>query len=480
MAVTRRHFIRQCSVAGAIVAATLRDDALPRVLAAVRDARHRSPDDLAADEDFWTHIQLAYDVDRSLINLNNGGVAPAPRSVFDAMIRHLREVNQAPARRLWTDLDPQVERARADLARTFRCLPEEIAITRNTTESLHIVLLGLDLRPGDEVLTTDHDYPRMLNALRKRQLRENIVLKTVPVPAPPEHPDQLFEIITSAVTPRTRLILVSHIVFLTGQIFPVGRICRWARHRGIDVVVDGAHSFAHLDFTRDDLDCDFFGTSLHKWLSAPIGTGMLYVRRDRIADVWPLMAGPDPRSSDIRKFEEIGTHPNAPRLAIADALLFHHTIGPARKLARLRYLRDRWAGALAPHPRVRLRTLLDPDQAGALATMEIIGITGQQLADYLWKRHRIIVTPIRFEPSAAHHSSNHKTRANRAQQTHNPPPAIRAARHDRPASTTPDDFDPYRIDGIRVTPNVYTTLAEIDTFVEAIRHVLDKGLPSAP
>jgi selenocysteine lyase/cysteine desulfurase len=428
---TRRGFLVRSAAVAAFGYAVLRDDAMSQLRAAVREAGNRSATELAENEDFWFQVQRAYDVDRSIINLNNGGVAPAPRSVMAAMNRHLAFTNHLPPRHLWSVLDPQVETVRARIARTFGCDTEEIAITRNASESLEICLFGLDLKRGDEVLTTSHDYPRMINTLKQREVREGIVLKQFDFPVPPQDPSELTALFEQHITPRTKVILVCHITNLTGQIFPVKDIVRLARPRGIEVIVDGAHAFAHFAFQHADLDCDYYGTSLHKWLSAPIGTGFLYVRKAKIRGLWPLMAPPPEQVDNIRKFEEIGTHPTAPRLAVAEALMFYDGIGAERKEARLRYLRDRWARRLLGQQGVQVFTSLDPVQSCGIGTVGIEGIDSGQLAGHLFENHRILVTPI------AH-----------------------------------DDFQ-----GVRVTPNTYSTLDEVDTFCRAMENVIENGLP---
>ncbi|MCZ6683328.1 MAG: aminotransferase class V-fold PLP-dependent enzyme [Planctomycetota bacterium] len=432
MGTTRRTFLRGTMGAGAAVVFGFSDNAVNHLQAAIHRASDRSPDDLAQDEDFWFHVQRAYAVDRSLINLNNGGVSPSPRSVQDAMRRYLEYTNHAPARTLWTDLDPGVETVRRDLARHFGCDKEEMAITRNASEALEIAIFGIDLEPGDEVLSTNQDYPRMLNSWKQREQREGIVLRTVSFPTPPDDPAELARIFEKNITPKTKVLMLCHITNLTGQIFPVGTICRAARKRGIATIVDGAHAFAHFRFKHRDLDCDYYGTSLHKWLSAPIGTGFLYVRRDRIKGHWPLMAAPDPHSDDIRKFEEIGTHPAANRLAIADALRFYEGLGPARKESRLRYLKNRWARRLEGQKGVRILTSFDPAQSCGLANISIEGVDHTKLAQHLWKQHRIIVVAIIH-----------------------------------------DEFQ-----GIRVTPNVYTSISELDVFCNAMERVIRDGLPA--
>jgi isopenicillin-N epimerase len=280
------------------------------------------------------------------------------------------------------------------------------------------------------VLTTTQDYPRMLTTFKQRERREGIVLKQFSVPIPCEDPDELVRLFEQNITPRTRIILMCHMINITGQILPVRDVVRMARRRGIAVIVDGAHSLAHHDFKLSDLDCDYYAVSLHKWLFAPHGTGLLYVRRDKIKDLWPLMAAPERMDDDIRKFEEIGTHPAAPYLAIGEALTFHQGIGGRRKEARMIYLRDYWAKPLLEHDRVRLHTSLRPGFACGIATVEIEGVDPSDLTSWLWNRHKIIVTPIKHP----------------------------------------------EFQGIRVTPSVYTMLEELDRFVEAMEHVTRHGL----
>ncbi len=436
MRTDRRTFIKSAGALAAFGSVVWREDAVERIYAASGDAGDASASDLAGNEDFWLQIQRAYDVDRSIINLNNGGVAPAPKLVLDAMFRHIQFTNHVPPRHLWTVLDPQVETVRVRLAKAFGCDAEEIAVVRNASEALQICLLGLDLKPGDEVLTTSHDYPRMINTLKQRQQREGIVLKTFDWPVPPQDPGELVKLFERNITSKTKVILVCHITNLTGQIFPAKKIVKLGRERGIEVIVDGAHAFAHFAFQHADLDCDYYGTSLHKWLSAPIGTGFLYVRKSKIKDLWPLTAPPDPKSDNIRKFEEVGTHPTAPYLAIAEALTIHEGIGPQRKEARLRYLRDRWAKRLVGQKGVQLHTSLDSKQSCAIGTVGVEGVNAAALTNHLWTRHRVVVTPIEHQ-----------------------------------------DFT-----GIRVTPNTYTTLREIDLFCEAMEAVIHKGLldPGGP
>ena len=385
------------------------------------------------DERFWFEVQQAFTVDRSIVNLNNGGVSPSPAIVQEAMKRHLDYSNTAPPPyALWQILEPQKEGTRKRLARAFGCDPEEIAITRNASEGLQTCQFGFDLQRGDEVLTTTQDYPRMLATFDQRARREGIVVKKVTIPVPAEEPAEVVELYRKAITPRTKLLLVSHMINLTGQILPVRQLVELGRERGIPVIVDGAHTFAHFDFDHSNLGCDYYATSLHKWLFAPHGTGMLYVRKEKIRSLWPLMAAPGEMDGDIRKYEEIGTHPAANHLAIAEALTFHEGIGPKRKEERLRSLRDRWANRLLRHGGVKLHTSLKPGLSCGIGTVQVPGVETPKLAQHLWDKHRILVTPI-VHPE---------------------------------------------FEGLRITPSVYTTLEEVDRFCEVMEDVIEKGVPA--
>ena len=291
---------------------------------------------LAADEDFWEPIQRAFDVDRTLTNLNNGGVSPTPTHVLDAMIRDLRFSNELPVRHMWQILEPRIEVARRDLAREFGCDIEEMAITRNASESMETLIFGLDLKRGDEVIVSNQNYPRMLTAWRQRERRDGIVLRSISFPVPPPSQQVIVDAVAAAITPRTRVIELPHITNLSGQILPIRAITELARPRDIAVLVDGAHAFAHFPFTRDELGCDYYGTSLHKWLYAPIGTGFLYVRKSKQKAMWPLMAADPELDEDIRKYEQIGTHPaanhNAIPIALADSVWAKYKLGEFFKI----------------------------------------------------------------------------------------------------------------------------------------------------
>src|SRR2546428_7906649 len=355
---------------------------LENIHAATKSVAHLSPEQAAMDEDFWFEIQQSFSVTRGIINLNHGGVSPSPRIVTEALIRYIWQQEDATAYTMWQILEPQCETIRTGLAELFGCDREEIAITRNASESLETLLLGMDLKSGDEVLTTTQDYGRMLTTIRQREQREGIKLNLIKIPIPPKNIQEITSAFERAITPRTRLIQIAHQINITGQITPVKAVCQMARRHGVETIVDGAHSFAQFYFKQPDLDCDYFGTSLHKWLYSPKGTGMLYVKRDKIAKVWPLFAAEEKQKGDIRKFEEIGTHSAAPKLAIGESLLFHNGIGGKRKEARLRYLSRYWMNRLKVVPKIRFNTSFDEKQSFAIANVQIEGLNPDGVGNY--------------------------------------------------------------------------------------------------
>jgi selenocysteine lyase/cysteine desulfurase len=426
----RRAFLSTMLTAG-VGLPVLNSFAVRRLAGAADIAGARAPSALADDEVYWGEIRRAFTLDDTLTNLNNGWCSPAPAHALEQMIRDLRFSNELPVEHMARLLEPRIAGVREGLAREFGCDPEEMAITRNASESNEIMIFGLDLKRGDEVIVTTQNYDRMQTAWRQRERRDGIVLKRIMLDTPPKSDDDVVHAFEAAITPNTRVMEVMHLSYMTGYIAPVRRIVDLARRRGIEVFVDGAHAFAHFPFTRDQLDCDYYGTSLHKWCLAPIGTGMLYVRRSKIKQLWPLMAARADQDENIRKYEEIGTHPTANHNAIAVSLAFHRSIGADRKIARLRFLRDRWAKRLmAESQRVRLLTALGPDKNGAIATFTVAGMDMPAFSAWLWANHKIATGP-----------------QNHAEFT-----------------------------GIRVTPNVYTTLDEVDRFVDKVMIGITKGI----
>jgi isopenicillin-N epimerase len=400
----------------------------------------KSTDEVARDEFYWREVQSAFKLDRTLINLNNGFTCPCPRVVLEAAWRYMDIINMLPYTYQGM-VARNIQTIRRRMAAEFGCDEEELALTRGASESLQIVQNGLDLAAGEEVITTEQDYPRMLTTWDQRMRREKIKVTRLQFPVPATQ-DQLYQLFEKAITPQTKVFHFCHITNLSGQLFPVQRLARLARSRGIVTIVDGGHALAHFPFKLRDLECDAYGTSLHKWLLAPIGNGCLYVRRDMIPKFWPLQAAPDRQTSDIRKFEAIGTHPWALRAALGEALAFHQAIGAERKAARLRYLTLRWANALKSEPRIKiLSNLGEPAETWGVAMVGIDGIAAPALSRFLMDKYRIVINAV-------------------------------------VGGTYPNQVFDY--EGLRVTPNVYTTTEEIDTFVTAMQDAAKNGVPPLP
>lgn len=402
-----------------------------RLFAMSNDFAHLSPEEAAGNEDFWFPIQQSFSITRGIVNLNNGGVSPSPRIVTEALIRYQWQQEDATAYTMWQLLQPQVETIRTGIAEIFGCDREEIALTRNASESLEILLMGMDLKSGDEILTTTQDYPRMLTTLKQREMREGLVLKMIKITVPAKTNQELLDAFAKGITSKTKIILVCHQINLTGQIMPVKEICELAKTKGIEVIVDGAHSFAQFDFKQKDIQCDYYGVSLHKWLYAPKGTGFLYIKKEKIEKIWPLMAAEKTQSNDIRKFEEIGTNSIAPKLAIGEAISYYNGIGGKRKEARLRFLSRYWMNNIKNTPKIYFNTSFDDKYSCAIGNFGIEGINPAELGGYLMSKHKIFTTPIIH-----------------------------------------DEFK-----GTRITPNLYTTTQELDRFCEIIIQISKTGIP---
>lgn len=421
----RRRFLKKAGLfsASALFSAVTVPAWSRNLESALREAEGISPEDLAGEEDFWYYIQQSFTVSPSLVNLNNGGVSPAPKTVQDAMKRYYDLCNEAPSYYMWRVLDQGREPLRRNLARLAGCSAEEIAINRNSSEGLETVIFGLQLKAGDEVVAARQDYPNMINAYKQRELRDGIRMVWINLELPSEDENYMVKQYVDAFTARTKVVHITHIINWNGQILPVKKIAAEARKRGIEVVVDGAHSFAHFDFKIPDLGCDYFAASLHKWLYAPIGSGMLYVRREKIPAIYPMFAVDQPLKDDIRKFEALGTRPFYIEQAIGKAVEFHEMIGAERKEKRLHYLKNYWMEKVKDLPGIRFNTSLHPHWGCAIGNIGFEGKKPGELDAFLLDKFKVHTVAIEWE----------------------------------------------NIKGIRVTPNVYTSTRNLDTLVEGIR-----------
>ncbi|MEP6989932.1 MAG: aminotransferase class V-fold PLP-dependent enzyme [bacterium] len=381
--------------------------------------------ELAREEPFWALMRATYRLTPDYINLENGYFSMQAEPVLEAFLGHVRAVNYEASHYMRTRQFDDKLAARALLARMAGCAPEELIITRNTTESLDTVIAGLPWKAGDEAVMAQQDYGAMLDMFRLQARRYGTVNRVVSLPIDPASDDEIVRLYESAITPRTRLLMVCHMVNITGQVLPVRAIVDMAHRHGVDVMVDGAHAFAQIDFHIPDLGCEYYGASLHKWLGTPLGAGLLYVRRDRIAGLWPIFADLSMADTDIRKLNHTGTHPVHTDLAIADAVTFHDSIGTARKEARLRFLQTYWTSGVRGTQDIVLNTPADPRRTCAIANVGIRGMAPAALAKVLLERYRVWTVAI----------------------------------------------DTANVHGVRVTPHVYTSTAELDDFVTALKQI---------
>ena len=395
------------------------------VRAAVAGVAHLGLEEVASNEDFWMKVRGDYDLKPDYINLENGYYCFMPRHTMEHLIEHMRNVNYEGSYYMRTVQWENKKKVAARVGDIVGCSADEVAITRNTTESLDLIIGGMHWNAGDEAVMAEQDYGAMLNHFEFVAKRFGVVNKRVSVPNHPKNDEEIVDLYASAITDKTRLLMVCHMINITGQVLPIRKICDMAHARGVEVMVDGAHAYSHIDFQMADLDCDYYGASLHKWLSAPLGSGMLYVKKDKIDNVWPLLAAGNFDSNDIRRLNHIGTDPVHVDLGIVNAIEYQNALGLKRKEARLKYLQQYWTSQLRDHPRVIINTPADVNRHGAIGNVHIEGWDPRELADTLFNDYRIFTVGI-----------------------------------NRPG-----------VVGLRITPNVYTTPDELDALVAAIKEL---------
>ncbi len=423
----RRDFLRTLGglSAGLVVLPWQDEQLLKEIEGKAKQLAHLSPEDAARNEEFWVLIQRAYRQSPHFINLENGYFSPQPLEVMEAQLENIRMINEIPSFYMRRRQFEEKQGVKLQLADFAGCSPEELVITRNTTESLDTVIAGIDHAAGDEAVMCDQDYGSMLEAFDQQARRRGLINRIIDLPLDPRSDSEIVERYERAITPKTRIMLVTQLINISGQILPVRKICDMAHSHGVEVIVDGAHAFAQLDFRIPELGCDYYGASLHKWLCCPLGAGILYVRKDKISKVWPLFGDATFPADDIRKLEHIGTHPVSTNLTIASALKFQQLIGTARKEARLRYLTQYWTDQVRKLPKASLNTPSDPSRFCAIANLAVEGLTPSELAEYLYNDHRIFTVAI-----------NRKA-----------------------------------VKGVRITPHLYTRLEDLDKLVGAVREL---------
>ena len=392
----------------------------------VNQFSHLSAEEVARDEDFWAGIRSGYKLKPDYINLENGYYCILPQETLENFIKHVREVNYQGSYYMRTVQFENKKATSSKLAKLAGCAADELIITRNTTESLDMVIGGVSWKSGDEAVMAEQDYGSMLDMFRLVAKRFGVVNKVISIPNHPSSDEEIVDLYAKAITEKTRLLMVCHMVNITGQILPVRKICDMAHSKGVPVMVDGAHAIAHIQFNIPDLHCDYYGSSLHKWLSVPLGAGILYVKKENISKVWPLLADGERKEDDILRLNHIGTHPVHTDLAISNAIDYYQMIGPERKEARLRYLQNYWTSKVRNLSHVVLNTPVDPVRSCGIANVGIKGMKPGDLADLLLKKYKIYTVAI----------------------------------------------DGANVHGCRITPNVFTTIEELDTFVKALAEMV--------
>lgn len=414
----KRSFIKNATLTG--IGATLGMDALAALF---ETKKHSSAAALAADDKFWNQIRSQYMLKPDYINLENGFYNFIPQPTLEKYIQHIRDINYQGSYYMRTVQRDNKKRMAAKLAAVAGCSPEELIITRNTTESLDLIIAGQDWKAGDEALMAIQDYGSMLDMFEQVSKRYGVVLNKVSIPNLPDSDEEIVSLYEKAITPKTKLLMIPHMVNITGHILPVRKICDMAHSKGVEVMVDGAHAFAHIQYKISELDCDYYGTSLHKWMSVPLGAGFLFVKKEKIAKTWPLIGDGTKDLSDIRRLNHIGTHACATDLTIEDAIDFYNMIGAERKEKRLRYIQQYWTSRVKNIPKIIINTPTDDKRSCGIANVGIAGMTPADLAKRLMEEHKIFTVAI----------------------------------------------DTANVHGCRITPNVYTTVEELDAFVAALK-----------
>jgi selenocysteine lyase/cysteine desulfurase len=416
----KRTFIKNAGMIG--IGGFLSLDAMAE---AVKSVSHISPSGLSADEDFWATIRKGYRLKPDFINLENGYYNFLPEELLEKFINHIKEVNYQGSYYMRTVQFENKKAMAAKLAALTGCPADELIITRNTTESMDMIIGGLDWKPGDEAVMAEQDYPAMLDMFRQVAKRHGVVNRVVSVPVDPRSDEEIVKLYEGAITGKTKLLMICHMINLTGHILPVKKICDMAHSKGVQVMVDGAHAIAHIKFTIPELNCDYYGSSLHKWLSVPLGAGILWVKRENIGKVWPLIAEGERKPDDISRLNHIGTHPVHTDLTIADSIDFYNMIGAERKEARLRYLQHYWSDKVRLLPHIIMNTPSDPARSCGIANVGVKGMKPGELGDMLFEKYKIYTAPI----------------------------------------------DGASVHGCRITPNIYTSRAELDILVKALSEI---------
>jgi selenocysteine lyase/cysteine desulfurase len=415
----KRSFLKGLALVG--IGSSFKSDSLQSL---IKSIENKSAKELATDEEFWSAIRSHYQLKPEYINLENGYYNILPQPILEKFIEHVREVNYQGSYYMRTVQFDNKKSMVTKLANIAGCSADELILTRNTTESLDMIIGGFPWQAGDEAIMAEQDYGSMLEMFKQSAKRFGIVNKVLSIPNHPQSDDEIVQMYANAITSKTKLLMIPQMVNITGQILPVQKICDMAHSKGVEVMVDGAHAFAHIQFNIPDLHCDYYGASLHKWLSVPLGSGILYVRKEKVKKIWPLLAENDTLES-IGRLNHIGTHPVHTDLAISDSIDYYLKLGAEKKEARLRYLQQYWTTKVRGVGKIVVNTPVQPERSCAIANVGIEGMKPGLLAETLLKKYQIYTVAI----------------------------------------------DGANVHGCRITPNVFTLTKELDVLIKALKEM---------
>jgi selenocysteine lyase/cysteine desulfurase len=376
-------------------------------------------------EDYWQTIRNDYKLKPDYINLENGYYSIMSQPVLNGYLKDLQTINMEGSYYMRTVQYENKHRSKERLAKLLGCSGEELIITRNTTESLDTIISGIDWKSGDEAIMAEQDYGSMLDMFKQQANRFGMVNKLISLPLNPQNDDEIIKLYENAITSKTKLIMICHMINITGQILPVKKICDMAHSKGVEVMVDGAHAVSHIDFKISELNCDYYGSSLHKWLGVPLGVGILYVKKEKIKQIWPLFGEYGFKEDEIRKLNHTGTFSVASDIAINHAIDYNNAMGIKRKEDRLRFLQNYWTSRIKEIKNIQLNTPTDPQRSCGIANVGIKDLKPSELAKILLQKYKIWTVAI----------------------------------------------DTSNVHGVRITPHVYTTTNELDKFVKALKEI---------
>ena len=377
------------------------------------------------EDELWKTVRSHYTLKDEYVNLESGYYNIIPNPILEHFINHVKHVNIEGSFYMRNDLNKNKDRVTSELANIVGSSPDQIAITRNATESLDLVISGFPWKKGDEAIYAKQDYGTMKEMFEQISDRYGVVNKIISIPNHPKNDEEIVALYESQITSNTKLIMVCHMINITGQILPIKKICEMAHSYGVEVMVDGAHCVGHFDFSIDDFNCDYYGSSLHKWLATPLGAGLLYVNKNKTHRIWPLLANGNTNKSDIKRLNHIGTHPVHTDLAISNSIDYLKWIGMERKEKRMRFLQRYWSDKLRNVNNVIVNTPIDIHRSCGIGNVGLTNMSPSKMEDLLFEKYKIFTVAIDYA----------------------------------------------NVKGCRISPNIFTTTKELDSFVDAVKEL---------